>query len=201
VISESDRGTYEVYRKNFMGFLGTAQRTDELMFDVYQETTTGATFGVPARLGVRWDPNNQVIVASSPSGDVGLMATILKMDSYQRARDEGPRWFGGKVATLASTWADPHPASFQLTNCVMDDNGVCDPDWPWSQDAGEFQGQNAMTSSAVNVILTGEVSGNLFLGTAGYTNGDFNEDLSPEDKINSLMLDVGALLLTDFPTQ
>ena len=51
------------------------------------------------------------------------------------------------------------------------------------------------------MTLTGEARDNLFLGTAGYTYGDFNEDLTFDDKIHSFMLDVSAYLLTDFPSQ
>ena len=199
-INDDDRDTYEQYSKNLNLFLKDESRTKGLVFHVYQETSTGALFGVPQGFSVQWDPVQNMITATSPSGKVGLKAMIQSMSSYWQAHVEGTRRFADKVAELAVSWEnDKNPADFELKNCVRTADGSCDEDWAWSQYSKIIESDEQ--SAPVNGIMTAEVSGSYFLGTASYTYGDFNKDLTKEDKINSLMVDVGAKLLADFPTQ
>jgi hypothetical protein len=197
-ISEWDRNSYEQSRHNLELFIGDAERTNALSFDVYEDSRTGATLAVPSNLPLTRNPDDHAIEATTESGMVRLVISITRKDSFEEAIGPGKQEFIDRIADLAIWNQDGSPVSFELENCVLDDSGACDPDWQWRQSAKVYNGTDPASQAPVKMVLSMAVSESDVLGTALYVIGDFNDDLTNEDKVDYLTIEAGALLLTDF---
>ncbi len=191
--------SYELNRNNLELFIGNPAQVGDIEFFIYEETTTGATFGLPAELYPDWNEASRTYVVATDSGRVVLEAAIEQWPSFEDAITEGKQSFVEYIAALAD-WDDGKtPADFELLNCTEDpQTGGCDPEWPWRQYSDVFTGTTQETGERVELTLTIDVSDTNLLALAIYNFGDFNEDLTEQDKISYLKLQTGLELLTDF---
>ncbi len=198
-VDDYAQDSYATNLNNLEIFLEDRAQVDALEFRIYEEAETGATFGLPAAFAPSWNEDAQVIQAFTESGAVAVEVAIERWGSFEDAIGEGKQSFIDYIAALG-TWNDgKSPADFDLVSCVREEGtGTCDPDFKWRQNSDVFNGVDPQTGTPIELTLTVTVSDSDLLAIAIYNYGEFNEDLTEEDKISYLELQTGLNLLTDF---
>lgn len=196
-IRDDQREDYQLHWDNLNLFLENPDAVDALTFNVYEEPNTGATIALPAHIQPVWDADSNGILATAPSGRVYYYAYLAQAPSFENAIGASTQAFLDVVAGDLDWGAeDGSPRAFELENCVTDfDTGGCDPDWPWRQNAWVYDGRDPNTAAKVELTLSVEVSETVVMGEAMFNTGDFNDDLTFEDKVDYLQMQAGIKML------
>ena len=198
-LEDYDLERYEFLREFLELYIDDAETLDNFQFYIYEESETGATFGLPAELFPYWNDHDQQYEVVTESGKVILFAAIQRWDSFDQAITEGRQFFIDSFA-LAAEWDDgKSPVDFELSTCIEDEEtGACDLEWQWRYGLELYYGKEYYSGDPIELTLTMEVSDDVLLALALTNFGDFNDDMTEEDQITYLKLQAGLDLLTDF---
>ncbi|MEA3274025.1 MAG: serine protease [Pseudomonadota bacterium] len=162
----------------------------DLSFDIYEDSETGATVSVPTGLSLKWNPETRAIEAVTVSGAVRLFIGVIRKDSFPEAFASA-QVFVSPISQLASSWQP------SVTDVAFEDEYI-DREWEWASLAGFHDGIDKEAGKPSDLLLSLTVSGNALLGYAVYAVGDMEKDLSDDDIVDYMLMQMGAELLSDF---
>jgi len=164
---------------------------DQLSFEIYEDPVTGATLGVPSGTDLAWNGDMRMLEAKSKSGAARLFIGVLTNASYAQAKVAGRQAFVSKLTPLAK-WTES-PAAIRFVH--VDDS------LEWANNAGFFSGTDSANGMPIDLLLSLSVSGTQLLGYAVYGPSDILKDLSRQDVITYLMMQMSAQHLSGFAQQ
>jgi len=159
-----------------------------LAFDVYEDSITGATIGVPSQLDLEWDTDARLLITSDGATD--LVIAVRQYDSYDSAVQYGQQEFADSV--LPADWVDfesKDPLEFMALH--RQDK------FEWANNARFFNGVFEQEKLSMNLSVT--ISNDTLLSYAviGRAGDAFNQ--SPDhEKVMYMMMQTAVLELAAF---
>jgi hypothetical protein len=159
---------------------------DLYSYDIYEDSVTGATIGVPSDFELAWDAELQAVVALTESGAVYYAAAVGLADSFDDAVDTKLEAFATQV-TADIAWDEEgiEPVDDEI-----------DAEYETASFLAVLDGYHAGLESAVQMSLGLYVAGPVYLGVSV---GLADEGvLSIDDPVAYLRMVLGAWYLADF---
>ncbi len=181
---DEDGGNITIIRQ----ILG-AQQAARLGIDVLYHPPTGATFGVPSGLPVRWNAALNRLEAATPGGSSRLFIGVSVAPSFAQAKTDGKRAFIDGLMPLAR-W-EVSPQTLELREGADDE---------YAQWANFFDGRDAQ-GRQVSLNLAVKALGRGVLGYAILSPKDIAASLPPDELALHLMMQYGIHHYSDFARQ
>ncbi len=191
LIDRDDAGGSELIAE-FRSYLGDPADSELYGFDIYEDSSTGATIGVPAGVELYWNDALQALEATNLDGTVYVNSVVRRMDSFADAMGIALEDFVEHIDKLADWYDGVAPGEFKLEDC-----DAFDPRTERTTCYGIYVGDDIESGLNAEMPLGLHVSGPVFLGTSVYAVWA-EEDGTVADRMDYIMMLLAAEYLTDF---
>lgn len=165
------------------------QRAAQMGIDVLYDPATGATFGVPRGLPVRWNAALSRLEASTPNGTAWLFIGVQVAPSFVQAKTDGKRAFIDGLLPMARWQVSPQ--TLALRENAADEYAQ----WANFFDGRDAQGRDVSLNLAVKVLGRG-VLGYAIFGPKNVSEGRQDTELAYH-----LLMEYGIHHYSDFARQ